>query len=140
VALKPGNGHQTWLEFSDHNQGCSHAKFKRPYNVQEKANAYFLPNQTKSVVSSECIRKRKTAVYSSCRSPLHGKNSGVFILSIATTWYSHEPAEVKFKIHRIRTYFLKLLKLFDTVVLLKYGQCHSNWYEQVKPNKLSCKV
>lgn len=46
------------------------------------------------------------------------KNSGVFIFSIAVTWYSHEPAEVKFKIYRIRAYFLKLLKLFDTVVTM----------------------
>ena len=57
--------------------------------------------------------------------------SGVFIFPIAATWYSHKPAEVKFKIHRIRTYFLKLFKLFDTVVTLKYGQCHSNWYNRL---------
>ena len=67
VTLKQDQGHKTWYELEDPQQGYNNAKFEKPRwnDVREKAtDKVFVKSRNTSVISFECVRKPKIVVYS----------------------------------------------------------------------------
>ena len=67
MALKQGQGHQTWYILIDLEQGYNNTKFEKPRlnSVGEKADdEVFVNLRNTPIISLEYVRKSKTMIYS----------------------------------------------------------------------------